>query len=631
MNFRDLVFANIKKSFKKYLSYYLSGSFCIAIFFIFLSLIFNESVTESTTEYPLKLYLFVALAGVLIFSFFFVTYAHYTFIKNRYKEFGVYMISGMSSKDLNKTLFLEMVILFGLSITTGLIVGSIFANLIQLIVGNLLDIDVKVCLSWPCYLITIGTFLATYLSIFLVTLFKINKMDISLLMKENQKKESKGVRKRDYVFASCGLFCAVFSIVFMLLCASNNDINTKVWFIVPYITTTFLGIIGLANYGLKVLLAWLHKTKLFSKKMLAITQMEHKFGQNHRIILILSIMVTLVVLSVGAPTALVSLTDNIVTDAGADIEYIIMDDLNMDNDRLNSIIYSNDIEKIDSQYFIYGFINDAKKAIISNSQYNKWNNTNVLIKDNDCYNVITTWEPGNHGVEVGSQISINVGNVDYNFNVSSSAKGIIFGKGVGFSDSVICVSDGIYEELIQIYNVNNFTIYKYEYKANYKDLEKISTEIMNMFPKGYAYSRYTNYKSLIGGYKTFLFVALTQSLMFVISTGFVLFFKQMNELNDNKKEFNKLFKIGITDKEMTNVISSQLRIVYFVPFIIGTIFGFSIMYYMTNLFVISDDNSKFVAEFMKYSAIAAISYLVVQIIMYLYTKLMYKHSVLYKE
>ena len=53
MTFNDVIMKNFTRSLRKYLSYYLSGTFCVAMFFVYSTLMLLENVTESLDEYPM--------------------------------------------------------------------------------------------------------------------------------------------------------------------------------------------------------------------------------------------------------------------------------------------------------------------------------------------------------------------------------------------------------------------------------------------------------------------------------------------------------------------------------------------------------------------------------------------------
>ncbi len=72
----------------------------------------------------------------------------------------------------------------------------------------------------------------------------------------------------------------------------------------------------------------------------------------------------------------------------------------------------------------------------------------------------------------------------------------------------------------------------------------------------------------------YLFSMLFIGAIFFISSGAVLYFKILSESGYAKIRYKKLFKIGITEKEMKNIISKELIYIFISPAVIGGILGF---------------------------------------------------------
>jgi putative ABC transport system permease protein len=69
----------------------------------------------------------------------------------------------------------------------------------------------------------------------------------------------------------------------------------------------------------------------------------------------------------------------------------------------------------------------------------------------------------------------------------------------------------------------------------------------------------------------FLFT-FTEILLFIVS-GCILYFNLIMEVSEVKTIYFKLYRIGITDDEIIEVIHSQIRIVLFLPCLLASIIG----------------------------------------------------------
>ena len=104
---------NISKSFKDYAIYFFTLILGVAIFYVF-NAIDSQTVmmdVSSSTREIIKL-MTNMLSGVSVFvSFilgFLIIYASRFLIKRRNKEFGIYLILGMSKRKISLILFLEI-------------------------------------------------------------------------------------------------------------------------------------------------------------------------------------------------------------------------------------------------------------------------------------------------------------------------------------------------------------------------------------------------------------------------------------------------------------------------------------------------------------------------------------------
>ena len=138
-----LSFRNIKKSFKDYAIYFFTLILGVAIFYVFNSItlilgvaifyVFNSiesqtvllDVTESTYEVIGMMTTMLSAASVFVAFIlgFLIIYASRFLIKRRNKEFGIYMLLGMSKRKISMILFFETILIGIISLAVGLGLG----------------------------------------------------------------------------------------------------------------------------------------------------------------------------------------------------------------------------------------------------------------------------------------------------------------------------------------------------------------------------------------------------------------------------------------------------------------------------------------------------------------------------
>lgn len=87
-----------------------------------------------------------------------------------------------------------------------------------------------------------------------------------------------------------------------------------------------------------------------------------------------------------------------------------------------------------------------------------------------------------------------------------------------------------------------------------------------------------------------------------------------------------MYKIGISEKEVRSVVSAELLITFFVPLVLGSIFGYSFIYLITHVMSGSD----ILPEFMKNTTLVVAVYFVFQLSFYTMTKRKYSQEVVRK-
>ena len=141
MTFRDVIKKNFLGDLERYLSYFLSGVFCVAMFFTYSTLILLDEITKSVDTYPMDFLMITTCFITMIFSIFFINYSHGNFVRNKKKELATYMVLGMDEKDGVKLLAVQTAFIAFASIIVGMITGVLFSRLFQLIALRIVDID----------------------------------------------------------------------------------------------------------------------------------------------------------------------------------------------------------------------------------------------------------------------------------------------------------------------------------------------------------------------------------------------------------------------------------------------------------------------------------------------------------
>ncbi|MEI2394038.1 ABC transporter permease [Paenibacillus phytohabitans] len=647
MTFRDVTIKNFKRNVRNFFSYFICSAFAITIFFLYAALLFNNSIREGATEDVIQIVLMLSLAALTLFSVFFINYAHSSFIKSRSKEFAIFMSLGMHKNDLQKIILLENLIISVSSLVAGIITGAIFSRLFQNVAIDLLDLQgVSYSLSAASFIVTAVVFTVIFAASQMISSVKVGKLDIADLMKDSRKQDNQA-KTSDTRLGLVGVGLVVASIIFLVVISNHESLNTNPFMIITYILLSFIGIYMVISHLGNTLISFLKNKKFYYRHILSITEINHKFNQNKRIMFILSILSGMTIFLVASPFSLLQLSESIAERNKYDIEYISVAGVHvLESGQLEQVLKqsSEPLKSVQETSFLNLKMNlegdkyDVLKTkpIVSQDMYNSLTGEKVTVGTGEVLNIVTAWEPGTHGIGEGEAIQFTDGTQTFNYKVKSSYHADWFATASSYpTSSGIVVSNEDYKNMESKVSPNAMgTHYGIDFTA-WKGTEGVVQKLkdtLNATDKdgsGQMFavaSKVDAYKELKKNYSLFVFVTSLIGVLFFVAGGMVLYFKQYTEIGNATVFFRKLYKIGISDKEIRSVVSAELLITFFVPLLLGSIFGYCFIYLITHVMSGSD----IIGEFMKNTTIVVAVYFVFQLSFYFITKRKYSQEVVRK-
>ncbi|MDO4168396.1 MAG: ABC transporter permease [Lachnospiraceae bacterium] len=137
---------NIKKSMKDYAVYFFTLIVGVAVFYVF-NAIQSQSVmlnvTKDTREFIKMMTNMLASVSVFVSVIlgFLIIYATRFLIKRRNREFGLYMLLGMSKQKISLILFGETFLIGLISLGVGLVLGVCLSQFMSILVAHMFEAD----------------------------------------------------------------------------------------------------------------------------------------------------------------------------------------------------------------------------------------------------------------------------------------------------------------------------------------------------------------------------------------------------------------------------------------------------------------------------------------------------------
>ncbi|WP_027623806.1 FtsX-like permease family protein [Clostridium lundense] len=639
MDLYSMIFKNIKYNIKNYIAYLLGNSFIIGILLMFFSLICSKTFMTQPDAYIFRENLTSILSLMVAFSIAFILYTTISFTKYRGKEFGVYLTIGLTSKNIIKILLYENFIVALFSFILGAIGGTIFSKLFYMAILKIIDINnIIIEISFKPYIYT--AIIATLIFIFnmIYQIIFLSKLSIVEILKSSSKKY---IGKSNLVIDVIALIIFIVSMI-VFQKAINGEFEKPNEMIAKSFIAAIISLYFVIGFIMTLILKISKNFKTFyNNNILCLNSLSHRFVTYRTVLYIVILLVFGAMLAISIPySTYKSVEKNIDTKYPYDLSFVAKKDLYKENfkdiiknagveiksyNELEGINVFN-LQKSKDKVIFYG----SPIMVVSESNYNKLNKSSVKInKGHAIQSYINTENLTNDGFIIDFSRTDFSKNDDYakstiyrllnggdafSFNDYVKTKGNqgflyipkenIVDKAETITNTLNRHDDSIgyirgysiilndedynkvkgnvpqnsihYDILVNLNNNNN-------YKEINKNLEYKLNKIGGEKFKNTLVLKKEKLSEEINSDRFILFVASFLGIMLLIGSAAVLYFKIFTSLDDDKIRAKQLLKIGLTYKEIRNVIIKEIGEVFLVPPIMAILI---LGYYLSRIYKI---------------------------------------------
>lgn len=616
-----LALSNLIKNRKLYYPYALATILAIAITYIFTSLTLNPHLDDLTGSDPIKMVLGMGLVIVALSSGIIVLYANSFVMKNRSKELGLYSVLGLEKPHLFSMIFKETVIMGFVTLLLGIGVGALFDKLIYAFLQRLIGESTGLVSTFQ--VMTIPIVLVIFACIFswlvLVNGFRLLRLNPLQLTKDGLKGEKKG---RFLVIQTLLGLGAMGYGYYLALSVQNPVIAIMSFFLA--VLLVILGTYLLFNAGTTVVLQLLKKKKSYYYKpnnMISISNLVFRMKKNAVGLATIAILSSMVLVTlVGAASIyagkkdyLASATPHNYSVSGNKVDLTSTKKL-MDDFLIKTGEQAN--EEVAVSYLLFGIKNQEtnKLTVFTKNERKVVPKSIVLVFSQETFKQLT-------GKELNlssNQIALYTKNKTLKTQKSLSIDGKNYQIHRQLGDFINKKVPNIYKIIVSDYSylvVPDIKIFESSMKGtsiaqatyvgvNVKDpthdakknldlLDQIAGEATKQLagqttgvPESYfsANSRY-DAEGMVNGFVggTF-FIGIFLSIIFMLGTVLVIYYKQISEGYEDRERFVILQKIGLDDLQVKQTIRKQVLTVFFLPLIFAFI-HLAFAYHMISLIV----------------------------------------------
>ncbi len=607
MSLSKLVLRSMKKNMKHYYLYFFALIFSVTLYFSFVTLQNNAEVLATVEKSGTATAGFKAATYMLYFIvLFFVLYANHLFMKRRSKEIGLYQLIGMTKGLIVRLLAVESILLFVGAVILGMLAGFFSSRLFAMILLRVLEKEALVTMTFSTEALQQSIVVFAILLVIVLVQMALMIYRVSLLSLFSASKQADERVKRfsplQMVIGFLGLVLIAYGYYASTKLFDINSSGDLVLNMTIILATTIGGTFLVFRFSVAFIMNSIRLKKnghLTARDVLALTPIMHRMKSNAKSLTLITILTGV---SLGVTTLAYISYYSSESSAYSRVpgDYVLLEDRDQE---FLKMLEDNNIA-FDKSDFRLQSVSASFSQLLSKEQQNKDNPLDGVegliytiplsdyqqivpeasVSDNDVIltnyggymaemfplekdrDVVVT--PG--GPEVTKEETLHVKDVQHESIISGTVTS-------GPGGPIFVVSDALFEKLATYSSASEWhkqTSIKIKNKSDLGQAEKLyiqlNEENYSNFIQSYEEARKGNIETL----GITIFTAAFLGLAFLMTTGSILYFKQMSEAEEERGSYTILRKIGFAEKDIMKGIYMKQTFNFGVPLIIGLLHSY---------------------------------------------------------
>jgi putative ABC transport system permease protein len=586
MTFSQLARTNIFGSKRKYAAYFISSAFVMMVYFVYSFFAFHPALAQSEIGDYVTIGMRFAQSIIYVFSFFFILYSMGAFLKARKKEFGILTMVGASHTQLRKLVFIENMMIGSLASIGGIGVGIVVSWLLLLFGSSVINMDEPLTFYMPITAIW-TTFLSFFILFFIISIYKVMTIKNSSLIEllkgtRKPKPEPKASTWKAWLAA----FCLIVGYIVALLVKGAFVIAAMIPVTIIVCIGTYLLFTQLSVY---IIAKLKRKQKFFWKgtTLISLSDLAYRMRDNARMFFFVAIISTVAFSAIGTLVGLISGSYKQL-DTGYPFDFKYASSVQNEKEAEHKALIENTLDEKGLSYetfsITYATQLDAEgrtTAVIPVSAYEKFADFTEEEKVSVIGNEAVLFMEATHVWLANKQTERTLANETFTIQDTKASS-----KVSGLSPaSEMVISDVAYERLPKERSTD-ITIYEIAGEENLQEIgEALTNTIGEQEQDKYVFEarEYVMATAKQGG-GVILFVGLFIGIVFFVAAGSFLYFRLYADVEDDRRQFDRLKKMGLIREELSRVITTRLALLFFVPIVVATLHGYVALTSMQNIF-----------------------------------------------
>ncbi|WP_107950687.1 ABC transporter permease [Lysinibacillus parviboronicapiens] len=571
MTLFSLARKNIQRNLSNYFLYIASMVFSIVIYFTFVTLKYNEDISSVTgMSKQIKGLMSASSVVLLFFIIIFIAYSNSFFMKKRKKEVALYSLLGVRKQKIGLMLFFENLVIGLISLVLGIVIGFFMSKVLLTILVRLMGYEVVANLpfSSEAVLNTAGIFALLFLFTSLQgyrVIYQFKLIDLFHAEKQGEK-----IPRASFVAAILGTAL----IAFGYYTAAADIFTSSIWRLFTIIGTPLM-VIGVTIAGTYLLfhsvsvfvLTALKKATSWSWKrlnLIGVSQLLYRIRANAKSLSIIAILSATTITAGGGVFGMYYNTE-------ASVRQMLP----------NTFMWKGEPVEFSQENVLYNESLTAKSLRVDNEfaffEY-------TLLKESD-YNRLAKLQGKDRELQIadGSTILLDA-SYDERFSHDFTGEKFKLQNGDSFhvdemytdsvlnfiaAGTVLVVNDKEFaaanadDVKLQVVGMDNDLKQLNVSKEIYEQLSSDHQEGFSSVPQ--------SYKDSIATVGSLLFVGSFLGLVFLASTGSIIYFKILTEAEEDQAKYAILNKIGVNSKQILKTVAGQVAVIFGAPLVVGIV------------------------------------------------------------
>lgn len=583
MLFFKLINSSFKRNLKVYIPYLISMTMLVAINYIFKAVEINRSLKDLPSAAVTKALMQTGSTFIILVTLAFMIYVNRFLWQQRQQEMGLYSMLGMTRHNLQVLTVIEKCYLLVISLFLGTLFGIIFDRLAFLGFAHLLQIDhlSQPWIEWGAVINTIVIIGGFFLILMVIDLIKLFRLNPNELWHPQQTK----IARHGKFFTFAGLVgVAVLAYAYYL----TITVKPRISALTTFMTAVFLVVIGtylIFIAGSIIVLKLLQKNKGYyyrPRHFIAVSGMLQRMEQNGASLATICLLCSSVlVILFTSLTMYAGINDTVNSYAPRDLTIITSQKLTAQQEStINSVAKKHHAQ-----------LNKPVTFTTSAPQYGYWENNrfinqgNLENMTNQTTNTVITMSTATYNQITDKHIKL-AANKALIYSPAKEHRGALQIGTQKYQATPIYAfhyyfnpSHAIYSPIFIITNMLpantttiNFTGINYHLNGSKKAHLNFENDLQaQLHLPNQVYSSRTNLRSqLTSLYGGIVFLGILISFALGITTTVVIYFKQITEGYEDQYRFKTMQQVGLSEKETTKSIHSQVLMVFMLP-VVGAI------------------------------------------------------------